>query len=242
MPNREIDAPMNEAVTHSPWWYRQRGYVMMALYWASIYASYKVAGTLHLSTMPIAMRYGAAAEHAIFAFGALLAAAGWLLRSWGASYLLPTVVWNHDALQNRLYVAGPFRYSRNPLYTGNLLLAAAIGLFVPPLGWAIVVLCQLLFIEALIREEERGLRARYGAEFDRYCTLVPQLIPRLVPAPADVVPHGDLFAAMRTETLMAGFVLTFVTFAIFGAAAHPWAWSFALLGLLYQYAARTRPL
>ncbi len=232
---------MHEAVAHSPWWYRFRGYVMGLIYFASFEIGYVLAFALHLDTRPVALLFGTPGVRAVLAAGCALALAGWLLRAWGTSYLRAEVVWNYDALANKLYVAGPFRYTRNPLYLGNLLLAAAIGLFAPPIGALVIVLGQLLFIGALIREEERGLRAQYGSEFDRYRAIVPRLFPRIVPAKADDVPHASYLAALRSETLMAGFVATFATFAIFGLRAEPYAWLFALAGVLYQYGTRTRP-
>jgi protein-S-isoprenylcysteine O-methyltransferase Ste14 len=104
------------------------------------------------------------------------------LRVWGGSYLRPEVVWNSDALGDRLLVDGPFRYVRNPLYLGNLFLAAGTGLLAPPLGFAILVTGNVLVAFGLISVETRLLRARYGAQFDAYAAAVPALIPRLTPA------------------------------------------------------------
>ncbi len=233
---------MHEAAGRSPWWYRFRGYVMALVYFASFEIGYALAYGLHLQTAPIAMLYGASGVRPILAAGCVLVLAGWLLRAWGTSYLRAEVVWNFDAVANKLYVAGPFRFTRNPLYLGNLLLAAAIGLLAPPIGWPVIVLGQLLVVGALIREEERGLRARYGAEFDDYCARVPRLFPRLVPAKADDVPHASYASALRSETLMAGFVATYAAFGVFGLRAEPYAWLFAVAGVLYQYGTRTRPL
>ncbi|HTX60005.1 MAG TPA: methyltransferase [Verrucomicrobiae bacterium] len=233
---------MNPAVSRSPWWYRHRAAVMTLIYLASFYLSYGVASLANLSTVPVLLCFGPKASREMFALALVLAGAGWLLRAWGTSYLDARVVWNRDALADRLYVAGPFRFTRNPLYLGNLLLAAALALFAPPLGWPIVMIGQLLFIGALIKEEEGGLRARYGSEFERYRTAVPRLLPRLSPAPAEQAPHGSFAGALYSESLMAGFVATFALYLVFGLRAGDYPWLCALAGLLLQYVTRRRPL
>jgi len=71
--------------------------------------------------------------------------------------------------------AGPFRFTRNPMYVGmvGLVLGTALGLgtvaplVVPPLFWA-------LLDRRFVRAEERFLRARFAAAFDDYCRAVPR--------------------------------------------------------------------
>lgn len=77
------------------------------------------------------------------------------MRTWGAAYLRSEVV--HDSnLRNETLVAdGPFRYVRNPLYFGNVLLAAGMGLFASRLGWLILALGMVVFVYRLIGREER---------------------------------------------------------------------------------------
>ncbi len=68
---------------------------------------------------------------------------------------------------------GPFRFSRNPIYLGMLLLA-----FVPWLGWGAVglLLAPALFFGvingAVIPHEERTLEAVFGGPFRAYCRRV----------------------------------------------------------------------
>lgn len=234
---------MTETVPgRSPWWYRFRASVMAAIYWLSFVLAFGVANALHATTLPVALIFGMANDRLVFGAGLVLAVAGWLLRAWGTSYLHAEVVWNRDALADRLYIAGPFRYTRNPLYLGNLLVAAAIALFAPPVGWPIVLFAQWIFIGSLIREEEAGLRARYGEEFERYRAQVPRLLPRLIPATGEDAPHTTFGLALRSESLMAGFAGTFAAYTIFGIGAGLYPWAIAVLGLIVQYATKTRPL
>src|SRR5205823_4684531 len=53
-------------------------------------------------------------------------------RGWGTSYLRGHVMMDRAMHSDRLIVAGPFRWVRNPLYLGNLFMAAGFGLLLPP--------------------------------------------------------------------------------------------------------------
>jgi protein-S-isoprenylcysteine O-methyltransferase Ste14 len=70
----------------------------------------------------------------------------------------------------RLVVAGPFRFSRNPIYLGYTLLVGGYGLGADN-AW---ILTTALVAAAsthlyVIRKEEMHLLARFGYEFERYC-------------------------------------------------------------------------
>jgi protein-S-isoprenylcysteine O-methyltransferase Ste14 len=233
-------AKPDASVSRSPWWYRQRALVMGIIYSVSFYASYDLAARFHRSSVPIFMLFGEGTARLVLAAATLLALAAWLVRAWGTSYLRAEIVWNHDTKTDRLCIAGPFRYTRNPLYLGNLFLAAAFGLFAPPIGWWIIVFAQWAFIAALIGEEERGLRARYGEEFDRYCAQVPKLLPRVTPVAGTALAHGTLVRAMLAESMTGGFTLALAVYAIFGMGAWPYAWGIALAGLTMQSFMRSK--
>jgi protein-S-isoprenylcysteine O-methyltransferase Ste14 len=228
------DAKPNDGMTRSPWWYRQRALVMGVTYSASFFLAYELAALLHRSTVPIFLLFGQRNSRYVLVAAALLALGAWLIRAWGSSYLRAEVVWNHDTKTDRLCIAGPFRYTRNPLYFGNLCLAAAFGLFAPPIGWWIIVLGQWAIIAALIGEEERGLRARYGPAFDAYCAAVPKLLPRVVPVQGVPIEHGSFARAMLGEPMTGGFTFALGVYAIFGMDAWPYAWGIALAGLVMQ--------
>jgi protein-S-isoprenylcysteine O-methyltransferase Ste14 len=65
--------------------------------------------------------------------------------------------------------SGPFKYVRNPMYSGFLLLLAGIGLTVS-LEWALLLVPVLwLALQVLvIAREERYLEAKFGAEYVTY--------------------------------------------------------------------------
>lgn len=104
---------------------------------------------------------------------------GEAIRIWAAGYLLKTA---------ELVTSGPYRYTRNPLYLGRLLiftglcvmarLPFAANLVVLVLGWAV-------FFGYYLRRKERvepaRLLATHGQAYERYFRAVPRLFPTLRP-------------------------------------------------------------
>ena len=90
---------------------------------------------------------------------AVLAAA---IRTWGTAYLNPEVMVHSKVQTSRLVADGPYRYVRNPLYFGNILLAIGFGVMASRIGCAILVLGMLVFVYRLILREEAGIAASQG--------------------------------------------------------------------------------
>lgn len=68
-----------------------------------------------------------------------------------------------------LVTHGPFRFSRNPIYLGFLLLAAAFALAQGTLfAWIAVAVLHLLLSRLVIAKEEAYLATRFGAAYDAY--------------------------------------------------------------------------
>lgn len=115
----------------------------------------------------------------VIAAASLLAAAGVVLRVWGAAYLGPRTV-QHPQLQAGPVVAdGPYRHVRNPLYLGVWFMAAAMAFVMPPSGALVAMVLLTAFLLRLIVLEERFLADRLGAPYRSYLEAVPRLIPRL---------------------------------------------------------------
>jgi len=82
----------------------------------------------------------------------------------------------------RLVVRGPYRYVRNPMISGVVLVLfgeAALLLSLPHLAWAAFFLgLNALYIPLV---EEPALARRFGASYREYRAHVPRVIPRLRP-------------------------------------------------------------
>jgi protein-S-isoprenylcysteine O-methyltransferase Ste14 len=106
--------------------------------------------------------------------GAIVGAAGLAIRAYAAGHL-------HK--QESLTVAGPYAYTRNPLYLGSAVLT--LGLALAAHSWIAAALLLgyfALFYSIVMRREEEELRRRFGPVFDNYARTVPLFLPRLTRA------------------------------------------------------------
>jgi protein-S-isoprenylcysteine O-methyltransferase Ste14 len=80
---------------------------------------------------------------------------------------------------HKLITEGPYRWVRNPIYTGMLGMLLATNLAVSR-WWAAPIALALFLIgnQIRIRSEEKLLREAFGAEFDDYARRVPAIVPR----------------------------------------------------------------
>lgn len=169
--------------------FRHRFWIIFALFWAG-FLVYSIQHANLAVVLLHAVSPGAEksenALRAVFGFAALLGILAGALRTWASAYLRSDVV--HDtALRTEGLVAdGPFRFVRNPLYLGNILLAFGMALLMSPLGAFLVVFGQTFFLVRLIRREEWELLHSEGERFSAYRAAVPMLVPSLVPR----VPSG----------------------------------------------------
>ena len=102
-----------------------------------------------------------------------LAFAVWARRHIGSNWSgTVTVKENHVLVRT-----GPYAWVRHPIYTGLLvaILGSAVARGELRGVWA-VLLCSFAFVRKL-RIEERWMRQVFGAEYERYRTTVPALIP-----------------------------------------------------------------
>ena len=117
----------------------------------------------------------------VIVIGALLVFVAAAIRTWGAAYLRTDVV--HDTAQHAeaLVADGPFRYTRNPLYLGNLPLAIGIGVLASRAGFIFLVLANWIFVYRLIFREEEALKQTQGESYRAYLNGVPRFWPALRP-------------------------------------------------------------
>ncbi len=82
----------------------------------------------------------------------------------------------------KLVVRGPYRYVRNPMISGVVMVLvgeAALLRSWPHTIWAFVFIgLNMLFIPLF---EEPDLAARFGESYREYCRNVPRVIPRVTP-------------------------------------------------------------
>lgn len=101
--------------------------------------------------------------------GALVALGGLMLRALAAG---------HIEKNQTLATSGPFRYTRNPLYLGTLILGA--GFIIASASWVLAAAFVALFFSVylpVMHREEQFLQGRFGAEFDSYAARVPLFLP-----------------------------------------------------------------
>jgi steroid 5-alpha reductase family enzyme len=150
----------------------------------------------------------------VFGSGALLVAVAALLRTWGTSYLQAEVMRDAHVRTERLLADGPYRYTRNPLYLGNIFMAMGLGLMASRTGFVVLTTGLTVFLLRLILREETELREHQGEAFLRYCAAVPRLLPSLSPRvpPAGNTPRWE--QALRAESMYWLMALAMAAFAI----------------------------
>jgi protein-S-isoprenylcysteine O-methyltransferase Ste14 len=85
-----------------------------------------------------------------------------------------------SAMPNRLVVAGPYRWLRNPMAVAGIVQGVGVGLLLS--SWLVVVYAvigSVLWNYAVRPSEEADLERRFGAEFQHYRQTVRCWIPRL---------------------------------------------------------------
>jgi protein-S-isoprenylcysteine O-methyltransferase Ste14 len=109
---------------------------------------------------------------------------GWSLRRFATEGQGTLAPWDPP---RQLVLHGPYRYVRNPMISGVVLVLcgeAAVLVSWPRAVWALTfTVLNLVYIPLL---EEPMLAARFGDAYREYCRHVPRLVPRLTPwSPAD---------------------------------------------------------
>lgn len=108
--------------------------------------------------------------------GSIIGFVGILLRFWSAGYLQKA---------RTLTTAGPYRFTRNPLYFGSLIIL--IGLSITGGSWiagvVFLILFSLIYVPTMLREESE-LRQGFQETFERYARAVPRFFPRVTHYPS----------------------------------------------------------
>ncbi|MBM3768189.1 MAG: isoprenylcysteine carboxylmethyltransferase family protein [Acidobacteria bacterium] len=76
---------------------------------------------------------------------------------------------------------GPYRFIRNPMYTGILVFSTGLGLALNSVWVAIFGTATFAMLAIRTRTEEKVLRARFGAQYESYVHEVGRFFPRITP-------------------------------------------------------------
>lgn len=151
-----------------------------------------------------------------FAIGGFLAFLGELLRIWGVGYSGITTR-DSKVIAPELVTAGPYAYTRNPLYIGNFITAMGF-LVIASGGWGISVWfrCLIYFFVFLyyyyiyiniIICEEKYLLETFKEDFAEYCREVPRLFPKFSP-------HKKTLGKFKLKAILFAESQTFIMFVI----------------------------
>ena len=150
----------------------------------------------------------------VLGFGTALAAAAALIRSWAEAYLHSSVVYDAKMHSDRLTADGPYRYVRNPLYLGTVLLAVGLGTMASRFGFAFIVAGIPAIVYRLISREEAGLLASQGESYGEYLRAVPRLIPALHPRVPVGQARPDWVDGFTGEVFMWGMAFGMAAFTV----------------------------
>ena len=107
--------------------------------------------------------------------GTILIVGGLALALWAVRVL---GVHATSGLQDSLIEAGPYCFTRNPQYVGDIVLLLGWGILANSLRvWALCVLAIAWFAIAPLTEEP-WLRKQYGEAYNAYCQRVPRFLGR----------------------------------------------------------------
>lgn len=131
-----------------------------------------------------------------WAVGLPLMALGEMIRLWAVGHIgLPSRT--REAGVGRLVTTGPYAWSRNPLYVGNILLWSGLGVVCWPTVLGFTPL-MVIYYTLIISWEERQLLDSVGEPYRAWCRSVPRWIgwPE---AREGTGPRWDAQRAVRTE-------------------------------------------
>ncbi len=150
----------------------------------------------------------------VFGAAALFAVVAAAIRTWATAYLNAEVMIAGGVQTSRLVADGPYRYVRNPLYFGNVLLAIGFGMMASRIGCAVLIVGMVVFVYRLILREEAGIAASQGDAYRAYCAAVPRLLPALRPRVPSANGAPDWTDGLLGEAFMWVLAASLVAFAV----------------------------
>lgn len=147
--------------------------------------------------------------------GMMIVAAGMLLRLWASGYLIK---------KTQLVSAGPYCFTRNPLYLGSFLIAFGFCAMVKNM-WlaAVLILFFAIIYYKQIAHEENELGRLFGEKYAAYKKNVPRLFPRITPFRAGAEGKFDFKNIMRNKeyNMIIGVAAVFLLMHVYKIAIYP---------------------
>ncbi len=151
--------------------------------------------------------------------GLAVVALGEAIRFWGVSIAGSETRTTGSVGGTYLITTGPFAYVRNPLYLGNMLLYAGVGIMSMALFPWLLIAALLWFVcqyTLIVLQEEEYLAGHFGPAYAEYRRNVHRFLPRLSPyrdaSPAPKrVSVGEGLASERRTLQAIGLVILVLT-------------------------------
>jgi protein-S-isoprenylcysteine O-methyltransferase len=144
------------------------------------FAALAIAVALAMNIPGIAPKFDVREDYGTyFSIGIAMVWAGMLLRLW-AIRTLGTFFSTQLVIQSShsLITTGPYRFLRNPSYTGGLITMSGLGISLGNgMSLAILVLTALIVYVWRIRAEEKMLLGEFGQRYEEYKKKTWALIP-----------------------------------------------------------------
>ncbi len=140
--------------------------------------------------------------------GLLISFLGLAVRAWAAGHLNK---------EKELAVSGPYRYSRNPLYLGNLIIG--LGITAGSRSWwvaGVFAVYFALFYPLVIRRERDRMKELFAEQYENYRSRVPSFFPSLFRPrfPSRRKFNWQLYKKNKEYRALAGIVFFWVFLAV----------------------------
>jgi len=115
----------------------------------------------------------------IWPLGVVIMLIGGLIRLWATKHIGRRMPWIKKK-GRKLVKTGPYAIVRNPLYIGNIIIAAGLSIL-SELVWMVPLVILYLFVlyHLVVLYEEKKLSERWRDEYRSYMKEVPRWIPKL---------------------------------------------------------------
>lgn len=141
--------------------------------------------------------------------GAVIAMIGLAIRIWACGNLRK---------EKELTTSGPYRYTRNPLYFGSMILGISTVVACQSWGVMAIFLANFLIIyPVVVRAEKERMSQLFPEKYQEYSKHVPLFFPKLrpkLPRDPDHRFSWELYKQNRENRALLGFVIIYICLII----------------------------